>query len=218
MGERIKLGVFRGLSEQRFRETATSIASKGGGSIQWDTEPSLPKAGMRTSATDKVLSVDLPYLGGVEFLFFVAIAKALDVVWMSLRIQEGSLWDYSLFHADRHLHSFSTWPEYWDDDPEFIESQRGNVEQLSGCWGCDRHRVERYLVRWTDLFDPCETLPQNHAYPTDAYKYGDIWQMLDFLRALGGADPLYSGPGAKQHALTLPEANVFQERTGLVLP
>ena len=210
------LGLLRGLSEERFRETATSIASKVGGSIQWDTEPSFPKAELSTAATDKVLSAFLPYLGGVEHLFFEAVATSLDLVWMSLRIQEGSLWDYSLFHGDRHLHSFSTWPEYWDDDPEFIESQRGNLEQLSECWGCDRHRVERYLVQWTDLFDPYETLPQGHAYPTDGHVYGDIWQMLDFLHALGGEDPLHSNPETKQHAIRLPEANVFKERMEVV--
>lgn len=215
MGERIELKVFRELSEQRFRETATSIASKVGGSIRWDTEPQTPKASFRTAVANSVLSVFLPYLGGVEHLFCAEIGKMLDLVWMELRIQEGSLWDYSLFRGDKHLHSFSTWPEYWDSDPEFIESQRGDLEQLTECWSCDRRRVEKYLVQSRDLFDPYETLPQGHAYPTDGSKYGDIWQMLDFLRALGGADPLHSNPEAKQHSIALPEASVFSERIGL---
>lgn len=42
-------------------------------------------------------------------------------------------------------------------------------------------RIERYLYNWTnELFDE-----ENTAYENDEFPYGDAWQVVDFLRALG---------------------------------
>ena len=164
------------------------------------------------------------------------------MTWMELRIQEGSLWDYSLYRGDAHLHNFSTWPTYWDTDRQFVESQRGNVDQLVQSWGCEKQRVANYLRQWKEkfhwysyplgwikwlysppivmstghwyfrLFNPIELLPHGKAYDSDEHEYGDIWQVLDFLRALGATDPTYSNTDAKQNTISLPDAMTFNER------
>jgi hypothetical protein len=242
MGERIQVRIYRGVSEPIFRQVASEVASKVGGAVVWDARSNTPRDGMSTAVSDSAISVYLPYLGGVDYLFCSAIAMRLNAVWMELRIQEGSLWDYSLYRGDTHLHNFSTLPTYWNTDRAFVRSQRGDVDQLVAVWGCDKNRVANYLRQWKmrfpwysyplgwikwvyspprvmstghwyhRLFGGYKTVPRGKAYESDQHEYGDIWQMCDFMRALGAADPLASNEQAKSHTISLPDAKTFSDR------
>jgi hypothetical protein len=35
-----------------------------------------------------------------------------------------------------------------------------------------------------------DTIPKGKAYDSDKANYGDCWQMMDFLRAIGAPNPL----------------------------
>ncbi len=167
------------------------------------------------------------------------IAKTLNSVWMELRIQESALWDYSLYRGATHLHCFSTLPAYWDNDPETIESQRGNLGELCDAWQCDKERVKNYLRQWKTVwpwysyafawikafYSPPSLITAHHwyecmfltssfrpkgkAYPADNCEYGDYWQMFDFLRALDAPNPLDLDKDGKQHRLILPDAKTI---------
>src|SRR5439155_2111428 len=86
----------------------------------------------------------------------------------------------------------STLPEYWQEDDEWNQTQRGDPQLLARIWTIDRQRIERYLVPWgfRSLEDGVfETVRRGKAYDDDQYEYGNILQMHDFLRAIGGIDP-----------------------------
>ena len=105
-----------------------------------------------------------------------------------------------LFALRRSLHvdNFSTLPEYWGGDLEWMATQRGKPELLARCWQIEQSKIENYLKPWGFELDEDEgvinTTLRGKAYPTDQYEYGDIWQMADFLRALGAHDPNFDEP------------------------
>jgi hypothetical protein len=102
--------------------------------------------------------------------------------------------------------NFSTLPEYWGEGPEWIETHRGNPELLARIWRVAQSTVENYLKPFGFELDEDEgvfnTLLRGKAYPTDQHEYGDIWQMTDFLRALGAHDPNFDQPHCIPRGLT----------------
>jgi len=195
MSERNSVYVFKGPTLDEFRDTAVSVVSRLGGHLDWDARPAPIDADLLTSHNSNVHAA---YIDCREFEVATGIGTDLKIPWINVRIQEGSLWDYSLYEADSHVDNFSTLPEYWEDDPEWIASQQGNPEVLADCWRIDRSAVENYLKPWGFEVDEdrgvFRTLLRGKAYPTDQYEYGDIWQMTDFLRALGAHDPNFDQP------------------------
>jgi hypothetical protein len=132
-----------------------------------------------------------------------------------VRIQEGSLWDYSLYDGASHIDNFSTLAEYWDDNPEWIATQRGNPTLLARVWRIDQATVENYLKPWGFELDgdSFRTSLRGKAYPTDRHEYGDIWQMTDFLRALGAHDPNFDQTHCVPRGLRFDARRAKQQRT-----
>lgn len=205
MGERVTIQIFRGMSGPSFRTAWTTAVAKLGGGVQWDCAPDSPQSSFRSIQGDRVTTV---LLYGGRFRLCSAFALANDLPWMELRIQEGSLWDYTLLHGDQVVDQFSTLPEYWDpDDTVTCDANRGDASLLTRLWDVPLERIERYLEPWgyreldEGTFD---TTRRGKAYPDDQHEYGDIWQMLDFLNALGGDYPHDLNDARQQHTLTLP--------------
>jgi hypothetical protein len=195
MGERNSVYVFKGPTIDEFRDSMVSVVKRLGGHIDWDAHPAPMKAKLLTSHN---ANIHAAYIHRKGYEVARGIGTELKIPWINIRIQEGSLWDYSLFEADSLADVFSTLPEYWDRDPEWLATQRGNPDLLARCWGIDRSRIENYLKSWGFELDEEEgifnTLLRGKAYPTDRHEYGDIWQMTDFLKALGAHDPNFDEP------------------------
>ncbi len=132
------------------------------------------------------------------------IGLRLTIPWLHLLIGEDTTWEYQLYQGSACLDKFSVCPQYWDDDPNFIAEHRGNPDLLAAAWSIPKERIVNYLVNWQmrDLDDATfEFMLSGKAYETDRFSYGEIWQMFDFLNALGGKDPVNLEAGAKQHIL-----------------
>lgn len=207
MGERLTLGVYKGQSKQQFRSAVEAVVSSHGGRINWDTPPAPSDIDCRTSHTDDVHVIYLPYLGGFEYLLCRDVAKHLACPWIELRAQEGSLWDLSAYRGDQLVDRFSVDPNYWDESPAQLAAWIGHPNEVAKLWGIDVHTIERYMVNWKPQQvddDSFEYARKGKANAHDEHEYGDIWQMYDFLRALGGRDPLNTTQAGMQHRLHLP--------------
>lgn len=206
MGERLTLWAYRcNLNgfERALEAAVTTFRCK----ILWGRKPEREEHDCRIASTVSVQDLYLDYMGGLEQKIAESVGRTLDVPWIVLMISEGSLWEYVLFHGASCIDRFSVAPEYWDDDPDFISLHRGNSELLARTWGVPKVAIDRYLRNWgmrNLVDDEFEFTLHGKAYETDKYQYGDIWQMIDFLHALGGKDPTNILAYASQHAIRVP--------------
>lgn len=212
MANRNKYGLFRIGDADRFRVEASSAAENMGGKLNW-TNPAEDERMFYYDVSGDVHTVLMAFRGGVSSLFRLELAKRLTCPWIELRIQEGSIWDYSLYLGDELIDNFSVYPDYWvgagGGDAAYYEARKGNPALLADVWGVPLERIERYLIQWEMRPNPGvevlvinppdpvpvpeETIaiawPLGKAYPWDEYEYGDAYQAFDVLRALGGKHP-----------------------------
>jgi hypothetical protein len=204
MGERNSVYVYKGCMPDDFRDTATSVVVELGGRLEWDVHPDPMDAAMLTSHRGLVHAA---YIHLKEGEIAKRIGSRLAIPWINIRIQEGSLWDYSLFHGEPHLDNFSTLPEYWEeDDQEWLATQRGKLDVLARTWQVEESAIANYLKSWGYelIGDAFRTTLRGKAYENDRHEYGDIWQMTDFLRALGAHDPNWGEPHSVPRLLEFP--------------
>ena len=204
MGERNRVYVFKGPTEEEFRRAFAAVVAELGGQLNWDVHPKPIGSNLLTSHNGRCHAA---YIHAREDEIPPRIGSRLQVPWMAARIQEGSHWDYSLFVGQDNLDNFSTLPEYWDDDPAFHASRRGDAGLLARTWQIERGAIENYLRPWGYVLideDTYETTLRGKAYPGDESGYGDIWQMNDFLRALGAHDPNWNEPHSISRSLEFP--------------
>lgn len=216
MGEALTLRVFKGPDRNEFRSAVEAVVTRYAGRVSWEDAPLVPNEDFRTSHSGNVHAVYLPGLSGADHLLCMRIGEKLSTPWLELRVQEGCLWDYSLYVGSTHLDDFSTLPEYWGEDEEWNATQRGNPQLLGATWDIKQSRIERYLCPWGFEMDEDEgvfdTLLRGKAYEQDDFEYGDIWQMLDFLRALGAVDPMTPHEEEFQHRLICPPVESLEGR------
>lgn len=196
MGESNSVYVFKGPTLLEFQKGFCDVVREFGGRCDWDEHPSGIESKLLTSHNDNVHAAYIDWQG---YQIAIALGQNLGIPWINVRIQEGSLWDYSLYQGSENLDNFSTMPEYWEDDPEFLASWRGQAAILSKAWSIEKSHVENYLRPWYGGVDEDDCIVHNpelagRAYPDDQFEYGDIWQMTDFLRALGAHDPNWDQP------------------------
>ena len=209
MAERLTLRVLKGCSEGEFRAGVEETVAHHGGHVFWNAAPQDADEDFRTSHNGVVHALYLPYLDGTDYSICLDVGRLLSVSWIEVRIQEGTLWDYSLYTGDKHLHNFSVLPEYWEEDEEWIAGQRGDPRILAETWGIDRSRIENYLRPWRFRLledEDMEIVSGGKAYDSDLHEYGDFWQMHDFIRALGAHDPTDIRQLGRQHRLKAPGA------------
>lgn len=190
MGERASYTLFKGVSEAAFHGALSKVAEKHAGHFEleptkdWDSSCSIASWG---GVHGLIVSHRCPPM------VLSHIAGALGQrAWLQVRIQEGSLWDMTLYNGSMYIDNFSTLPEYWgDDDPLTVEWKKGRPALLALAWDVPIERIERYYRQWGMRIvddDTFETILRGKAYETDQSEYGSIWQAHDFMRALG-ADP-----------------------------
>lgn len=217
MAERIQIHVFKNATPEGFRSASDQVAERIGRAISWNTVPLDGTYDFRLAASGNSVAVFMNH--GYDPIL-TDIAKLLNATWMSVRMQEGELWDYSLYRGEAHIHTFSTYPTYWGMKRLSRQAIRNVLDELCREWGCSRSRVEKYLVQWKAqrpwysyafwwitwfyprplvissdhwyfrMFMLVDTIPKGKAYDSDKAKYGDCWQMMDFLRAIGAPNPL----------------------------
>jgi hypothetical protein len=141
-------------------------------------------------------SISIMYPYGTIYDFLQRLSAELDAIpWISVRIQEGSHWDYSLHRGFVILDDFSTYPQYWTSDDDPIENLRrsGWPEMLELAWDTPKEKFCEYLRHWYWDYDEDEENFRNSlagkAYPNDEFEYGRYEQFWDFLRSLGIVDP-----------------------------
>lgn len=100
---------------------------------------------------------------------------------LSAYIYDGDFWGYTLYMNGEMRNEFATIPEYFEDGEELIRRYTANVSLLSQSFAVAEERIERYLYHWTDAMSD----EKISAYKNDTFSYGDVWQMVDFLEALG---------------------------------
>jgi hypothetical protein len=229
MAERIQIHVFKGVTLGDFQSASDQVAERIGRAISWNTEPLDRKDAFLVAANQNAVAV---CLNREDALFVTEVAKSLKATWMSVRMQEGELWDYSLYRGEFDIHTFTTFPAYWGMKRLSKHAVRNVLDELCREWGCSRACVEKYMVQWKvqrpwypyafwwitwiyprptvilsdhwyfRMFMLVDTIPKGKAYDSDKAEYGDCWQMIDFLRAIGAPVPLGTDDGGSQHSMT----------------
>jgi hypothetical protein len=93
MGERNSVYVFKGPTIDEFRDTMATVVSGLGGRLDWDARPAPMGANLMTSHN---ANVHAAYVNCRGYEVATGIGTELKIPWINVRIQEGSLWDYSL--------------------------------------------------------------------------------------------------------------------------
>jgi hypothetical protein len=196
MSLRYTCRLFRTSDTAAFRRAIEDVARAGGGQIEWGKLGHGDEC-LRLGSTSAVQTLYLPY-GACDWHLFEKISAMLDAPLMELRIQEESLWDYSLHRGAACVDTFSTLPQYWEypepPDEKHLREWAGKPKLLAELWQVPLERIERYFVNWGMEADPDDsgvfnTVMEGKAYPSDEHPYGECRQMFDFLAALGGAIP-----------------------------
>jgi hypothetical protein len=208
MGMRLVLQLYKGGSEAAFRSYVEQAALNLGGQAPWGRPPAEPEEDFRFHSDGLHHAI---YVARPSYPFLLEIGRLSQLPWIALRIQEGSLWDYTLHRGTEKVDDFSPWPEYWEDPNQpgfakFKEERRGNPEVLASVWSVPVERIERYVKQWGEIADPDVKDLVHHeltgkAYPSDRSPYGSYEQFFDVLRALGGKEPFID---YEQHSLILP--------------
>jgi hypothetical protein len=120
-----------------------------------------------------------------------SVSKILQAPLFLFHIHDGDFWMYSLYSDGKEVDHFNPIPDYWGDvGPTKQARWAGSARQVARYWpGLKPAMIEKYLVPW-DLDSP----KPKKAYPSDAYAYGDWYQLGDFMRRLGLIFPLDAEP------------------------
>jgi hypothetical protein len=204
MGLRYTLRLYKGCTAERLEHYLLLAAHQLGGEIAW-TQHGAGNQDLRTVSNGDVYSLYIPYQW-TDSIYCQAVGKLAGIPWIELRIQEGSLWDYTLWRGAEMLDTFSVCPQYWEglDAPEdFVRERQGKPHVLADAWNIPVDRIERYLMHWGYADDPNDESTFQYtrtglAYPDDQHPYGDYEQFFDVLRRLGGSEPL------ERHTIVLP--------------
>lgn len=122
-------------------------------------------------------------------------------------IYDGDFWGYSLYIEGEMRNEFAAIPEYFEAGEEIIRQYTANVLLLSQSFEVAEDRIDRYLYHWTDMM-----LEERLAYKDDKFPYGDGWQMIDFLRALGFQYPEPEAVSSGQDIVQLPTLREILEK------
>lgn len=230
MADRLTLTLFNGCTLDQLKGAIEYAAANRAGKVIWDSPDEAPGTQLAIYSNARIHTVNLHLVPTYGFL--KDVAGPLGIPWMELRVQESSHWDYSLMRGYEDVCWYSSFPQYWGEDPEYIEQSKGNPELLAQLWGIPLSKIDRYHLQWgnriseslaartakkirtlfvtverTDLDallhgERAKYSRAGKAYDTDNHEYGDHWQMLDFLRALGGEEPFVKGC---EHRIEMPE-------------
>ncbi|MDW2797641.1 hypothetical protein RZO55_08640 [Clostridium boliviensis] len=99
---------------------------------------------------------------------------------MLLYIDDGDYWGYYFYENGIKFDSFSPWPDYYEEiSGERRKELAGQSKIISKYFNIKEEKFIKYLVTWE--LGGLKT----KAYENDEFKYGDCWQMVDFMREIG---------------------------------
>lgn len=130
--------------------------------------------------------------------------KSRRLYFMTITIMNDDCWSYALTQAGNSVDRFATLPDHVTSF-ELRDTVKGDPATLEAVLGIDTEVSAKYLRWWRtpqdtrgwseeeedEYFDHLDNLddPPGKANETDEASYGDAWQMLDFVRAIGGMWP-----------------------------
>jgi hypothetical protein len=115
MGMPYTLRLYKGTDAAGLRNAMVGAATSLGGRVHWDQFGLDAKSALRLAHRGDVHTVYVPYQSnGLDFIFCKEVGRRLNLPWLELRIQEGSIWDYALYRGDALLDKFSVCPQYLD--------------------------------------------------------------------------------------------------------
>lgn len=134
-----------------------------------------------------------------------AISLERECPVLSAYIYDGDYWGYTLYINGEIRNEFATLPEYFEEGKGVIRQYTANVLLLSQSFTVAIERIEKYLYHWTDAMINEGSM----AYEDDEFPYGDAWQLIDFLGALGFTYPEDISNG--QADMQLPQLPTLRE-------
>jgi hypothetical protein len=197
----MSVGLFKFSDENRFKCVLQAAVEAKGGLVFWSRNDELLGDNFAFASTQTVQAV---FMEDWCYPVLAEIGARFAVPWINLFFQENAFWEYNLRLGDLLLDSFSVAPQELDNDPAEIVAWGGRPEVLASTWAVPVQRINRYMVNWR----PGTAWSEEHqrevfgywrkgkAYPDDEYEYGDIWQAVDFIHALGGEYP-YNGTAGR---------------------
>ena len=121
MGLNCTIRLYKGCNRRTFRCAIESAAKRIGGAVEWN-QIGHGVCDLRLGERGDVQSLEVQYQPD-EFMLCKEIGLLLQLPWIELRIQEGSIWDYSLFKGNDVLDNFSVCPQYWEGEGVQLEYQ-----------------------------------------------------------------------------------------------
>lgn len=117
------------------------------------------------------------------------LSKKADNIVLLCYIYDDDFWGYSLYDRGKKLDCFCPIPDYFGEiDKKERLRMAGNAEILAQSFSVSVQKLNRYLCFWE------ETNLKEKAYFDDQYGYHDVWQITDFINALGFPFPLSDRP------------------------
>ena len=97
MSERNSVYVFKGPTVDEFRDTMAIVVASLDGKLDSGRTPCADRS--ESPATSHNANVHAAYIDYRGDSVATGIGTALKIPWINVRIQEGSLWDYSLVRS-----------------------------------------------------------------------------------------------------------------------
>lgn len=132
------------------------------------------------------------------------LIKRESLDFMTIVRMDDDCWSYALIQSGKPFDRFATLPDH-DTLFELRDTVKGDPAKLEAVLGIDPEVSAKYLRWWRtpqdttgwseeeedEYFDHLDNLddPPGKAQEADEAEYGDAWQMLDFVRAIGGMWP-----------------------------
>ena len=136
--------------------------------------------------------------GPGDWTLWKNVGAALQCPWLAFILQLKAFWELLAYRGLEEVDLFSPLPEAWEEDEAYEATWRGHPATVAALWGEPLSKIERYFQSWVAIGQTPDAFgPRTIAYLTDQYSYGEMWQVLDVMKAFGAPDLL--APSARLH-------------------
>ncbi len=113
------------------------------------------------------------------------MAVTHDWLVSTVKVYDGDYWEHLAYRGHEELHSYCSWPNYWDEEDPGAD-WKNDPAALASALGVPSDSLRPYLIDAGKFRD--ETSPRK-AQPEDEYDLSNIWVFIDFWKRLGIAYP-----------------------------
>ena len=113
------------------------------------------------------------------------LAVTHDWLVSTVKVYDGVYWEHLAYRGHEELHSYCSWPNYWDEEDQGTD-WKNDPAVLASALGVHSDSLRPYLIDAAKIQD--EAAPRK-AQPDDAYDLSNIWAFIDFWNRLGIAYP-----------------------------